>query len=54
MSYNFWLKIYSLNSKISDENKILEFRKLLYGVKFCGMRYIEETCGELRLRWVSE
>jgi hypothetical protein len=26
------VKIHGLNSKISDENKILEFKRLLYGV----------------------
>jgi len=36
-----------------NEYKILDAKKLLYGIYVCGMMYIEETCGELWSRLVS-
>ena len=31
----------------TDEYKVLKAKILLYGVQFCGVMYMKDTCGEL-------
>jgi hypothetical protein len=44
----------SIIKQYSDEYKISEFKKMLFGVCFCGVVYKEDTGGELRNRLVKD